>query len=57
MLTSIEGYEVFFFILQESEVRSVYKEVLLLLAFYREVTLIDASHQQQDVFVEVSKLG
>lgn len=46
-----------FFILQESEVRSVYKEVLILLAFYREVTLVDASRQQQDVFVEVSKLG
>ena len=46
---------VLFCMAQESEVQSVYKEVLLLLAFYREVTLVDAS--QQDGFVEVSKLG
>ena len=43
--------------LQEIEGEDVYKDVLLLLALYREVTLVNASSQRQNVCDEVcSKL-
>ena len=40
--------------LQESGVQGVYKDVLLLLALYREITLANASFQHQNVSEEVS---
>ena len=45
-----------FLLLQETEIQGVRKEILLLLALYREITLATVSLQQQNVSEEVNKV-
>lgn len=42
--------------LQETEMQSVCKEILILLALYREVTLTNGSLQGQNISEKVSKV-
>ena len=42
--------------LQATEMQSVCKEILILLALYREVTLTNGSLQRQNISQEVSKM-
>ena len=41
---------------QETEMQSGCKEVLILLALYREITLTNGSRQRQNISEEVSKV-